>query len=204
MKKLFSMICIFIIILLFSCTDQVTKEIITKETKTVITNDGSSIKLVKIFPVDQPSAVIGMKSIPMRTEKKNKDVDFEDGRMYVENSFNGDGIIHTLDLSPLIGNNKSAYVSILTLWVNGCQDESFTAWFRPKKIDSGLNEIDVKYEGASCHYNESSRLIIVPTNADGDLEWYHDYTWNFLHSDVEKWMDIEIWAYCFVNNTVNN
>lgn len=194
---------LFFAVMFFVLSCQQPENTKDKETKTIIKetyNLPGQAKIQKVFPVPEEWSFkkISFGSKLYATDPKNKDEDFADGRMYLDNSFPGDAIIHDLDMTPLIGNNQNAIVFLIVRWVGGCQDEGFTAYFRPK-------DLEVAFQSASCRYGELSKMLPTITNEDGFIQWYHDYTWNFLHSGVEKWMDVELWAvYYDKSGTVNN
>jgi len=200
MKKLKFMLLVILFFVL-SCPNP--EKIIKKTVKEILKEEyglEKTAKIQKIFPVPEDWSLknISLGSKLFATDPKTPTEDFADGRMYLENSYPSDSIIHTLDLSPLIGNNKNAIVFLIIRWVEGCQDESFSAYFRPAELE------DIKFQATSCRYGETSQMLPTITNEDGDIQWYHDYTWNFLHEGVEKWMNVELWAVYYDDSGIIN
>jgi hypothetical protein len=146
---------------------------------TVSGNELGTAINVKVFPSDNRST-------------RSKDTDFINGIMYIDNAYATDGLIHEIDLSGIIGKNKSALVALQFKVIEGCDNEYFMAKIRPKGI--GVN-----YQNASAYYNNPSDLIYIVTNDEGLLEWYSDYSWPF-----EKWVKVEVWAVWYSVGTIVN
>jgi hypothetical protein len=129
---------------------------------------------------------------------KTKDEYFIDGIMYKDNSFpvseGGDGIIHELDLTSIV-QNKASTVYFLVEWESGCQDETFSVFFKPH----GYNVI---YEQATCRYGNPSKMAYTMTSDDCIVDWYHNYTWNFDHSGVNKQIGVIVYAVYYSNGVV--
>lgn len=129
--------------------------------------------------------------------------DFNDGIMYINNSYTSNGIIHTLDLSTLVGGEPSQ-VYFIVEWVSGCQDETFNVHFRPK----GYN---VDYVTGQARYNDTSNLVSTITNADGEIEWYHSYGWPYWSNpscepgfEVYKYMEVVVYCVFYTNGVTVN
>lgn len=160
------------LIILCGCpepVEEVTKEYLTEETyiNEYYTETVTGMKLTQAYPNSGPVKI----SRSTIKEKKNKDLDFLDGIVYDENSYNNDNIIHELDLSTLL-NNKPGEIFLYCEWLDGAEDENFNCYFKPK----GLN---VAYEAVGVGFNRKVRLINLVTNEDSKIEWYHNYTQPF-------------------------
>jgi hypothetical protein len=191
MKKLFIAL-IMLLLIVVGCTEFVTEEVVKQIVKEEITNNQIQTDMVKIFPVET---------------RAQKDDDFKDGIMYVDNSYTSDSLDHTIDLSPLV--SKKATLVALQIRVvpesSGGNDstETFVAKFKP-------NGMAVNYVTATCDYNNPSDLIWVITDEDGVLQWYSDYNWPYWANpgcepgqEIYKWTKIEIWAVFYIAGTLN-
>lgn len=192
MKKI--LLFIIFILLLFSC------EIPTNE-KTIIEkyNLPNGVVIKQIWPDPDRSILSYSNSLLQKTQPiKTKDEYFADGIMYKDNSYpvseGGDGIIHTLDLSDAV-QNKSSIVYFLVEWNSGCLDETFTAWFKP-------HDYNVEYEAASCRYGNPSSMAVTITDSNCIIDWYHNYTWNFEQSGVNKEIGIIVYAIFYTNGDI--
>lgn len=181
---------VFLVLLLFSCVENITVEEVTIEKVFEIPEGALPVEQC-IFPEE------GNRS---RTSFGNKDDDFANGIMYKDNAKALDTLDHTLDLSAIIG-KQSALVALQIRWINGCEDESLTAYFKPESINN------ISYLSTTCRYNTDSNIIYVLTDVEGKITWYHNYQWPYCMNpgapfEIFKWMDIEIWAIWYTTGTI--
>ena len=153
MKKL---IMIILSIILISCTQ------IIKQKKVFTLSELKDFKKIQIFPDPTRNSKSHI------TTKKNKDEDFLDGVMYNENAYPNDSIIHQLDVSSIVGNNKTALIFFVCEWTNGNEEEQFRCYFKP-------HELNIAYSECYVGYNCQRILLQNLTDENGILDWYHDY-----------------------------
>ena len=170
-------------------------------------NVSQTAKIQKVFPVpaewSKKEFRLNFGRVLFSAEQGNKDDDFDIGRMYRDNSYPYDSLYHILDLSPLIGEDKNAIVFLIVKWVDGNTDYPyyFNAYFRPA-------EINVEFDVAYAKFGELSSMVKTITNEEGQIQWYHEYTFPFeewLNGDIEElWMDVEIWAVYYDDSGIIN
>jgi hypothetical protein len=160
---------ILLVFVLVSCTQVVERRIerIVEEKIKVSVNQ-------KVFPQETISSSIITKSV-------QGDIDFQNGIMYVDNAFQTNGIIHTLDLSGIVG-EKQVLVALHFRHVSMCDNEYGFYKIKPYNIP-------VEYQSASCFLNERESIVYVLTSDDGKLQWYSEYAWPY-----EKRVEMEIIA----------
>lgn len=163
------------------------------------------VETKKIFPVDEAPSSVPSFIGPIKTPK---DDDFEDGIMYIDNSYSTDGIVHNLDLSTLVG-SKESLVGLQIRAVpesEGGNDstETYIAYFKP-------NGLTVNYIACTATYNNWSDIIWVITDDTGNLQWYSDYNWAYWANpgcdpgfEIYKWLKIEIWAVFYINGNLTD
>jgi hypothetical protein len=199
------MIILISVFILFSCDMNKTQKVIV-EKETIIKekyNLPSTAVVKQIHP--GPDSVVSLwKNLSFGSKlfavlpSKTAEEYFVDGIMYKENSFpivdGGNGIVHQKDLKSLI-QNKASICSFLVEWVSGCQDETFSVYFKPH----GMN---VEYNVATCRFGQPSKMATVITDTNCVVDWYHDYTWGYEHAGVNKQIQVIVYLVYYSNGVI--
>lgn len=208
MKKLLSFIIIAVVILfgLFSCTQPVPDTIINKYYTTG--NLPSDAVVVKVYPeTSAPMSAAVFKSISyaprmkaLITTQNDPEVDFANGVLYYENSYdyaiaNSLNPDRTLDISNIVG-AKANIVYLMARWVDGCEDEVARLYFKPYGYNVDCSVMSIW--GSTSNNGMCSTI----TSSEGKLSWYHTYSWHFNHSGVYKAKKIEIYAIFYSNGII--
>jgi hypothetical protein len=204
-KYLFLFSCLTILFLLLNCSQQDT--IIKKYYTNNIPDDAT---VIKVFPeISEPMSSLEFKSMnyapkmkSLITTQNDPEVDFANGILYYENSYqyfidNSLNPDRTLDLSNIIG-AKANIVYLMVRYVNGCEDEVAGIYFKPYGYNVEYSEMSV------IGPNDVNGICSTITDSQGQLSWYHDYSWHFNHSGVYKAKKIEIYAIFYSNGIIVN
>lgn len=220
LKKLFTAFTFFVIcmaiMLLTGCQQPVIK--VTKKYYTTTTTTADIPKDAKVYKVyPEPTAQQNVSvadlnrllSAPIQKmlitqQGTTAQTDLANGIIYYDNSFAADGIYHELDLSYIVGDRPSQ-VYLLIRFVDGCEDEPATLYFRPSPTNSTVFGSNINMVGLSFT-NTTTNVTLMPvlTNEHGVLQWYNGYAFPFINAGVYKAKKYEIYAVYYSNGFVVN
>lgn len=164
MKNLIYLLLVFVI----GCTVP-TETVLEKETIIKEAVNENNFGSVVVFPEKKglnSASFISFSFISAKAE-----TDFNNGKMYVDNCFDTDGMIHTLDLSPFIG--ASQQLIVLEFRLTG-GDTTEYATFNVKPYG-----MDVEYQNAMAFFGtpKKSTLVYLITDDFGRVQWRSRYGW---------------------------
>lgn len=180
MRRFFLM---FLFIVLIGC--QPVTQVIYRN-GSFIANGPQQFVDTQIFPIPGISYNIG------NGESGNTPaVDHAQGIFYKENAYSYDNIIHTLDLGYLTGGQQALVFLEVRVIDHGYDyyrdkynDEAGTIYIRGKNNESFWNIVTPRFQ-------EYTDNILILTNDEGQIEWYHDHLWPYLYNpqvDPENWI----------------
>jgi hypothetical protein len=130
---------------------------------------------------DQLQIAVNQRIFPQEAKTRDAIDDFNNGIMYIDNAFQTDGIVHTLDVSHIVGSQQVLMVLKFS-HISGCDNEYGMYYIKPYGMA-------VPYQMANPFLNGNDVILYVLTDEQGRFQWYSNYPWPY-----EKCVEMEITA----------